>query len=236
MAFPFESWYSVVLEVEKISSRKENKEMLRGDREEQWAEALALWVDREVMAYLKENHSEFEVILKKQEKLAEQYPVIVRFLNEDGAMEMTEEEHHAVMEYLNLRERSEFLLREYRYYLGQAMHIPGMREFGIHKDGEAEIGEDRINQLFDLMAENQVEEADQMLRSENPEYLARVKMESEAQKKVSDIRKTKKLKNAIDVYVDAVNGRWLMFSKLLYQYSVEKMLRSLEEPEEQQDL
>lgn len=77
--------------------------MLRGDREEQWTEALALWVDRKVMAYLKENHSEFEDILNKQEKLAEQYPVIVRFLNEDGAMEMTAEEHHAVMEYLNLR-------------------------------------------------------------------------------------------------------------------------------------
>nr|WP_304970705.1 hypothetical protein [uncultured Schaedlerella sp.] len=210
--------------------------MLRGDREEQWAEALALWVDRKVMAYLKENHSEFEAILKKQEKLAEQYPVIVRFLNEDGAMEMTAEEHHAVMEYLNLRERSEFLLREYRYYLGQAMHIPGLREFGIHKDGEPETEEDRINQLFDLMAENQVEEADQMLRSENPEYQSRVKMESEAQKMFSEVTKTKELKDAVDSYVDAVNGRWLMFSKLLYQYSVEKMLRSLEEPEEQQDL
>ncbi len=210
--------------------------MLRGDREEQWAEALALWVDRKVMAYLKENHSEFEAILKKQEKLAKKYPVIVPFFNDDGAMEMTAEEHHAIMEYLNLRERSEFLLREYRYYLGQAMHIPGLQEFGLHKDGEPETGEDRINQLFDLMAENQVEEAEQMLRSENQEYLARVKMESEAQKKVSDITKTKKLKNAIDVYVDAVNGRWLMFSKLLYQYSVEKMLRSLEEPEKQQDL
>lgn len=52
----------------------------------------------------------------------------------------------------------------------------------------------------------------------------------------SEVTKTKELKDAVDSYVDAVNGRWLMFSKLLYQYSVEKMLRSLEEPEEQQDL
>ncbi len=206
--------------------------MLRGDREEQWAEALALWVDRKVVAYLKENHSEFEAILTKQEKLAEKYPAIVPFLNEEGAMEVTAEEHHAIMEYLNLRERSEFLLREYHYYLGQAMHIPGLQEFGLHKEGEQERGENRIHQLFDLMAENQVEEADQMLRSENPEYRARVEMEAEAQKKVSDIKKTKHLREAIDRYVDAVNGRWLMFNKLLYQASVERLLISRREPEE----
>ena len=208
--------------------------MPKGDREEQWKEALALWVDRKVVAYLKENHSEFEAILVKQEKLAEQYPAIVPFLNEE-AMEVTAEEHRAIMEYLNLRERSEFLLREYHYYLGQAMHIPGLREFGIQREGEPEAGENRTKQLFNLVAANQIEEAEQMLRSDIPEYGAMVKMESEAKKKVSGIKKTRKLKRAIDSYVDTVNGRWLMFSRLLYQYLAGERFNPLKETGEGQE-
>ena len=171
----------------------------------------------------------------EQEKLAEKYPAIVTFLNEEGAMEVTAQEHRAIMEYLNLRERSEFLLREYHYYLGQAMHIPGLQEFGIQRDGEPETGENRTKQLFNLVAANQVEEAEQMLRSHIPEYHAMVKMESEARKRVSGIKKTKKLKKAIDSYVDAINGRWLMFSKLLYQHLEEGRLNPLKETAERQD-
>ncbi len=74
------------------------------------------------------------------------------------------------------------------------------------------------------MAENQVEEADRMLQSDHPEYRIRVHMVLEAQKTVSSLKKTQKLKKAIDSYADAINGRWLMFSKLLYQYSIENLL------------
>lgn len=62
-----------------------------------------------------------------------------------------------------------------------------------------------------------------------------VKMESEARKRVSGIKKTKKLKKAIDSYVDAINGRWLMFSKLLYQHLEEGRLNPLKETAERQD-
>lgn len=207
--------------------------MLECDRDEQWTEALGLWVDRKVVAYLKENHSRFEEILGEQSELAEKYPAIVPFLNEEGDIELTAEEHKAVMEYLNLRESTELLIREYHYYLGQAMNIPGLQEFGIYGKGEAKTGEERTNQLLDLLAENQIEEAEQMLRSANPEYRKKVDAVSEAQKAVCNLQTAEDVKNVIGSYVDAVNCRWLMFSKLLYRYAVEDILCSSRKPKGQ---
>ena len=203
--------------------------MLECDRDEQWAEVLSLWVDRKVVTYLKENHSRFEEILEEQSELAEKYPVIVPFLNGEESMEMTAEEHKAIIEYLNLREKTELLIREYHYYLGQAMNIPSLQEFGIHRTGEQKTEKIRTSQLLDLLAENQIEEADQMLRSSNPEYRTRVELESEAQKAVSSLQKSEEMKNAISHYVDAVNGRWFLFMKLFYQYAVDDILNSSRE-------
>ena len=70
MVFLFHRWYSVVLEAGRIS-RKENNELLERDKDEQWAEALSLWVDQKAAAYLKENHSRFETTLEEQRRLAE---------------------------------------------------------------------------------------------------------------------------------------------------------------------
>ena len=56
--------------------------MLECGRDEQWKEALSLWVDRKVVTHLKENHSRFEAILREQSQLADKYPVIVPFLDE----------------------------------------------------------------------------------------------------------------------------------------------------------
>lgn len=204
-------------------------------RDEQWREALSLWADRKVTTYLKENHSQFEAVLNEQSQLADQYPVIVPFLDGEGAMELTAEEHQAIIKYLDLRERTELLIREYHYYLGQAMNIPGLREYGIHLDGKPKAGENRTRQLLDLLAGNQIEEADQMLRSSNPEYRIRVEMESEAHRTVSSLRKSEQLKQAIASYADAIHGRWLLFAKLFYQYAVEDISRSPRETEEQQD-
>jgi len=89
--------------------------------------ALSLWVDRKVVTYLKEKHSRFEATLEEQSQLAEQYPVILPFLDGEGAMELTAEEHQAIKEYLNLREKAEFLIREYHSYLGQAADLSGLR-------------------------------------------------------------------------------------------------------------
>ena len=207
--------------------------MMECGREEQWKEKLSLWVDRKAVTYLKENHSRFEEILKEQGRLAQTYPAILPFLDGEGAVELTAEEHQAVKDYLNLREKAELLIREYHYYLGQAMHIPGLQEFGIH--GAGEDSENRTGQLLDLLAENQIEEADQRLRSTSAEYRARVELESEAHKAVSSLEKTVEMQTAIARYADAIHGRWLTFYKLFYQYAVEDILRSSKEIKEQQD-
>ena len=209
--------------------------MLECDKDAQWREVLSLWVDRKVVTYLKENHSQFEAILNEQSQLADEYPVIEPFLDGEDAMELTAEEHQAVIKYLDLRERIELLIREYHYYLGQAMNIPGLQEYGIHLDGKQEAGENRTRELLDLLAGNQIEEADQMLRSSNPEYRIRVEMESEAQKVVSNLWKSKKLKQAIANYADAIHGRWLLFAKLFYQYAVEDISRLPRETKEQKN-
>ncbi len=214
---------------------KEENEMLECDKDEQWREVLSLWVDRKVATYLKENHSRFEAILSEQSQLAEKYPVITPFLNEEDAMELTAEEHQAIKEYLGLREKTELLLREYHHYLGQAIKIHEAQEPDIHRDGKQETGENRTRELLALLAENQIEEADQMFRSSNPEYRMRAELESEAQKVVSNLRKSEKLKHAIANYVDAIHGRWILFTKLFYQYAVEDMLSTPRETEEKQD-
>lgn len=209
--------------------------MLECHKDTQWREVLSLWVDRKVVTYLKENHSQFEAILNEQSQLADEYPVIEPFLDGEDAMELTAEEHQAIIKYLDLRERIELLIREYHYYLGQAMNIPGLQEYGIHLDGKQEAGENRTRELLDLLAGNQIEEADQMLRSSNPEYRMRVELESETQKVVSSLRKSEKLKYAIANYADAIHGRWLLFAKLFYQYAVEDISSSPRETKEQKD-
>ncbi|WP_275443515.1 hypothetical protein [Petralouisia muris] len=204
--------------------RREKDDMLKCDRDEQWAESLSLWVDRKVVTYLRENHARFEAILTEQGRLAEKYPVIVPFLDGEGAMELTAEEHAAVKEYLDLREKTELLIREYHYYLGQAMDIPGRQEFGIRQDGKPGAGEKRTGELLDLLAANRIEEADQMLRFSNPEYRARAELEAEAQKAVASLQITDETRSCIAHYADAIHGRWLMFLKLFYQYAAEDIL------------
>lgn len=203
--------------------------MLERDKDEQWAEALSLWVDQKAAAYLKENHSRFETTLEEQRRLAEKYPGIIPFLDGEGAMELTDEEHQAIKEYLSMREKTELLIREYHYYLGQATNIPHLQEFGIHRNKEQKTGEGRTSQLLDLLAENQIEEADQALRFSNPEYQARVEMENEAQKAVSSLQVTDGMRTAIAHYADAIHGRWLTFLKLFYQYAVDDILNSSRE-------
>lgn len=209
--------------------------MLERDKDEQWAEALSLWVDQKAAAYLKENHSRFETTLEEQRRLAEKYPGIIPFLDGEGAMELTAEEHQAIKEYLNLREKAEFLIREYRYYLGQTMHIPGGKEFEVHQNVLWRAGENRTSRLLELLAANQMEEADQMLCSSNPEYRVKVEMESKTQKALSDLQKTEEVNTAIANYVDAIHGRWLLFHKLFYQYAMEDIFSSSREAREQQD-
>lgn len=209
--------------------------MLQCDRDEQWAEALSLWVDRKVVTYLKENHARFEAILAEQGRLAEKYPVIIPFLDGEGAAELTAEEHQAIKEYLDLREKAELLIREYHYYLGQAMDIPGLQEFGIPQNGEPEAGKKRTGRLLDLLAANRIEEADQMLRFSNPEYRAGVEMEAEAQKAVAGLQITDQDRNTIAHYADAVHGRWLLFLKLFYGYAVEDILAHHGKPGVSQD-
>ena len=130
--------------------------MLKCDRDEQWAEALSLWVDRKVVTYLSENHSRFEAILAEQSRMAAKYPVIIPFLDGEGVIELTAEEHQAVKDYLDLREQTELLIREYHYYLGQAMNIPGWQEFGIHQNGKRGARENRTGELLDLLAANRI--------------------------------------------------------------------------------
>ena len=138
---------------------------------------------------------------------------------------MTAEEHQAVKDYMNLREQTEHLIREYHYYLGQAMNIPEWQEFGIQQNGKQGAGENRTGELLNLLAANRIEEADQMLRFSNPEYRARAEMETEAQKAVASLEITDEARYSIAHYADAIHGRWLMFLKLFYQYAVEDILR-----------
>lgn len=82
------------------------------------------------------------------------------------------------------------------------------------------------------LAENQMEEADQMFRPSNPEYRAKAELESEAQKALSELQETEEVKTAITNYMDAIHGRWRLFHKLFYQYAVKEILSSSREAEE----
>ena len=115
------------------------------------------------------------------------------------------------------------------------MHIPGGKEFEVHQNVLWRAGENRTSRLLELLAANQMEEADQMLCSSNPEYRVKVEMESKTQKALSDLQKTEEVNTAIANYVDAVHGRWLLFHKLFYQYAVEDIFSSSREAREQQD-
>lgn len=138
-------------------------------------------------------------------------------------MELTAEEHQAIKEYLNLREKAEFLIREYHSYLGQAADLSGLRKPDSDQNAGQETKENRAGRILELLAENQVEEADRMFRSSHPEYRRQAEIESEAQKAFYDLHAAEEMKTVMFHYVDAIHSRWLMFHKLFYQYAAEDL-------------
>lgn len=201
--------------------------MLQCNQDEQWSEALGIWADRKVVTYLKEHHPKFEAILKKQDELANNYSIIAPFLNDETPVSLTADEHKAVLEYFRLREEMEYLIREYHFYLGQVIGIPGLQTIHYNNEDMEKVKE-RKSQLLDILAEGKMEGMENRLLSENQEYH---RMDSETIEKenvVKSLRLPDEVTNAVDEYVSAVNSQWLLYSQLLYQCGIEDILALLQ--------
>lgn len=202
--------------------------MLRCDKDEQWSEVLGIWADGKVVAYLKEHHPKYEAILKKQDELAEHYAIIAPFLDDEVPVSLTADEHKAILKYFKLREEMEHLIREYHFYLGQAIGVPGLQAFHCNNEDVKKSGK-RKNQLLDILTEGRTEGLEEILLSENQEYRRMDNEATEKEKAVKCLHLPYEVKNIIDDYVSAVNSQWLLYSQLLYQYGFEDALALLRE-------
>ncbi len=202
--------------------------MLQCDKDEQWSEALGIWADRKVVAYLKEYHPKFEAILKKQDELAEQNAIIAPFLDDEVPVSLTAGEHKAILKYFRLREEMESLIREYHFYLGQSIGDSGLQAFHCN-NGDTKNAQERKKQLLDILAEGRMEGLEEILLSENQEYCRMDSETTEKEKAVKCLHLPNEVENIIDDYVSAVNSQWLLYSQLLYRYGVEDALALVRE-------
>lgn len=202
--------------------------MIQYTRDEQWSEALGAWADRKVVTYLKKCHPKFDAILKKQNELAKNYSAITPFLNNEMPVSLTADEHKAILEYFKLREEMEYLIREYHFYLGQAIGFSGLQTLPRDKRNAKEIGE-RKNQLLDILTEGRMESIENRLLSENQEYR---QMDDDSIKKeemIKSLHLPDEAEDAVDEYVSAVNSQWLLYSQLLYRYGLEDAMALFQE-------
>lgn len=73
----------------------------------EWLGILLEKVDRDTVQELLAEHEEYQTFCAKRKELLNQYPVIEKLLDDNGEVRISEQEHQAVLEYLQVRDKIE---------------------------------------------------------------------------------------------------------------------------------
>lgn len=198
--------------------------------EELWMDALELRVDQEIVTYLKENHPEYQDILRRKRKLVERHPILIKVLEGDEAVTLDEEEHRALKEYLADRDDMARLEREYHYYYGQS-HAFSYGSMLKSIQREINPGGDiaRKRKLADMLIEARTSEAEMEFLKKDEEYQKRRKEARRQEKILKQMNPSRELMEQIDLLTCSINDYWSRYSDLIYQYALQDILAFLVE-------
>ena len=90
-------------------------------------------VDRDTVQELLAEHEEYQTFCAKRKELLNQYPVIEKLLDDNGEVRISEQEHQAVLEYLQVRDKIENKERLYHYLYGHIHCYEYMKKIGVIK-------------------------------------------------------------------------------------------------------
>ena len=170
--------------------------------EELWMDAIETKVGEQIATYLRKSHPEYQDIGKRQKKLIENYPILQKVLDGEGAVTLDEKEHRALKEYWTNQDDMERLEKEYHYYYGQS-HVFSYGR--ILKSIQREINPDGA-----------------VARNKRRRKTA---LEQEAILKAMNLPKD--VMNQIDLLTCSINDYWSRYSDLIYQYAIEDILAFL---------
>lgn len=99
----------------------------------EWLGILLEKVDRDTVQELLADHEEYRTFCAKRKELLNQYPVIETLLEDSGEVSISEQEHQAVLEYFQVRDKIENKERLYHYLYGHIHCYEYMKKIGVIK-------------------------------------------------------------------------------------------------------
>ena len=99
----------------------------------EWLGILLEKVDRDTVQELLAEHEEYQTFCAKRKELLNQYPVIEKLLDDNGEVRISEQEHQAVLEYLQVRDKIENKVRLYHYLYEHIHCYEYMKKIGVIK-------------------------------------------------------------------------------------------------------
>lgn len=194
-----------------------------------WAEMFEVVFDQRVVRYLLKSNPEYQELLDKRSLLLREYPVLDRLWDEESEIFLTEEEHKAFGNYMNLKSDVETLEREYFYFLGQA----DMRDLNrlltdLSEESKAPDSGNRRMCILEHLKDGRMDDADREFL-ENAEFRRRREQADKLGKRLDKMHLSKETRKAVDEYISAVETEWLCYGELAYQYGVEDMLTLLKQ-------
>lgn len=199
-------------------------------QDELWTEAVEGWADKKVTVYLSQKHEEYQELRERAGDLSEKCPVIYPLIHGTGMIKLTSEEHCIFAEYLEVKDRTEQLEREYHYYLGLATIPPFTQNIQLFQDkmglSEEEI-DVRRNRILELLADGRMEGSDRVFQSADAKSREGEERILELEKDLKELELPKEIRRKIDSYVSAVNAQWLKYSEFMYRYGIQDILALL---------
>ena len=196
-------------------------------QDELWMEAVEGWADKRVTAYLSQNHGEYQELRERAGSLSEKSSAIYSLLHGTGMIKLTREEHRIFAEYLEVKDRTEQLEREYHYYLGLATISPFTQNIQLFQDkmglSEEEI-DVRRNRILELLVDGRTEGSDRVFHSSDAKNREEEERILELEKDLKELGLSEEIRRKIDSYVSAVNAQWLKYSEFMYRYGIQDIL------------
>jgi len=125
-----------VVIVSKKNRRKQSMKSLFSENDivlPEWLGILLEKVDRDTVQELFADHEEYQTFCAKRKELLNQYPVIETLLEDSGEVRISEQEHQAVLEYFQVRDKIENKERLYHYLYGHIHCYEYMKKIGVIK-------------------------------------------------------------------------------------------------------
>lgn len=98
---------------------------------ERIGEILLPEIDNNVSVALLQRNDEYRELHCRRMELQQQYSCIQDVLDNEGAISLNEKEHQALVEYLTLISKAEYMLREQLYFCGHADSFSYLRKIGV---------------------------------------------------------------------------------------------------------